>query len=184
MATTTTMTGAAFDQLPYEEGRNLELLQGELIVVPSPTPEHQMIVGGLYVSFVECFRREPGGGALLDSEFVLGRDDRLRSDVAVLLGERWVCLDLKKTPITVAPDIAVEVISPSERTAESDRKVSTYLAVGTQEVWQFYPESQKVFVYRGPKSVTPLYIDDSLSTPLLPGWELPLREIFTTKPKL
>jgi Uma2 family endonuclease len=39
-----TMSGAQFDALPYEEGRRWELLEGELIEVPSPTPEHQDIV--------------------------------------------------------------------------------------------------------------------------------------------
>jgi Uma2 family endonuclease len=179
MATTTTMSGAAFDQLPYEEGRYLELLQGEVIEVSRPTLRHQRIVLTVIVSLHEYFRREPLGEAVPDTEFALGEADRLCPDVAILLGERWAAIDPDRTPIPLAPDIAVEVISPSERTTESDRKVATYLAAGTQEVWQFYSETRKVVVYRGPKSITPLYEGDTLSTLLLPGWEVSVRDIFS-----
>jgi len=178
MATTTTMSGAAYDQLPYEEGRHLELLNGEVIDVPRPTPEHQIIVTILSGSLLDYFRREPGGVALPDCEFAIGEDDRLCPDIAILLTERWASVDRKKTPIPLAPDIAVEVLSPSERATETMRKVWAYLEAGTQEVWQFQPESQKILIYRGAKSITALDISESLSTPLLPGWEISVREIF------
>ena len=178
MATATTMSGTAFDQLPYEEGRHLELLQGEVITVARPTPEHQIIVTILSGSLLDYFRREPGGVALPDCEFALGEDDRLCPDVAILLRERWASVNRKKTPIPLAPDIAVEVLSPSELAIDSMRKVWTYLDAGTREVWQFQPESQKVLIYRGAKSITVLDIGDYLSSPLLPGWEISVREIF------
>src|ERR1022692_4922309 len=178
MATTTTMSGAAFYRLPYEEGRHLELLKGEVVDVPRPTPEHQIIVTILGGSLLDYFRREPGGVALPDCEFAIGEDDRLCPDVAILLKERWASVDRKKTPIPLAPDIAVEVLSPSEGASDTMRKVWTYLDAGTKEVWQFQPESQKVLIYRGVKSITALDIDEILSTPLLPGWEIAIREIF------
>ena len=55
MATTSTMAGAQFDALPYEEGRKWELLDGDLIDVPSPTLEHQSIVGTIYASLRAYF---------------------------------------------------------------------------------------------------------------------------------
>jgi len=178
MATATTMSGAAFDQLPNEESRDLELLQGELIEMPTGTPEHQLIILALASSLYQYFRRERSGGAIPDVEFAFGEDTRLRPDMAVLLGERWDSTNRKQTPIPLAPDIAVEVISPSERTVDSQRKVGIYLAAGTKEVWQFYPESRQVLVYKGAKSITPLDAEDTLSTPLLPGSEVSVLEIF------
>lgn len=118
---------------------------------------------------------------LQESEFALGEDNRLRPDVAILLGEHWDSIDLDKSPILMAPDIAVEVISPSERAENSQRKVDTYLAAGTQEVWQFWPSRQKLVVYRGLKSITPLDIEDTLETPLLPGWEISVRRAFSVR---
>jgi Uma2 family endonuclease len=178
MATSTTMSGAAFDQLPYEEGLHLELLHGEVIEVPRPTPRHQIIAGTLYGSIVGYFRREPGGAALLDCEFAIGGNDRLCPDVAILLKDRWASIDPDKTPIPLAPSIAVEVLSPSERITDTMRKVWAYLEAATQEVWQIEPGSQKVLIYRGAKSVTVFEHGDALETPLLPGWQISVREIF------
>jgi Uma2 family endonuclease len=56
MATIATMTGAQFDALPYEEGRRRELLEGDLIEVSSPTPEHQDIVFNLVTALKQAPR--------------------------------------------------------------------------------------------------------------------------------
>ena len=178
MATTTTMSGAAYDQLPLEEGRHLELLHGEVIEVSRPTPEHQMIVVVLNGSLLNYFRREPVGAALPDCEFALGEDTRLCPDVAILLKERWVSVDRKKSPIPLPPDIAVEVLSPTERSTDSQRKLLTYLKSGVREVWQVVSAGQRVLVYRDTNSFTILEVGQSLTTPLLPGWELPIQELF------
>ena len=172
------MTGAQFDALPYEEGRRWELLDGELIEVPSPTPEHQMIALALAAALREYFRRTGTGGALQDVEFALSSRDRLRPDVCVLLGARWTSLNRKRIPIPGAPDIACEIISPSERTAESARKVRRYLAAGVKEVWQVFPEDREVMVHTSDAPVRFLDAAQPLTTDALPGWTLPLGEIF------
>src|SRR5215469_5181188 len=108
------MTGAAFDQLPDEEGRKWELLEGELIPVPSATPRHRQVASNLNTSIGPYLKRERRGAILPDSEFYLGDSIRLRPDLAVLLNERWDQVDWEKTPIRIAPDIAIEITSPSE----------------------------------------------------------------------
>jgi Uma2 family endonuclease len=178
MATTTSMTGAQFDALPYEEGRRWELVEGELIEVPSATPEHQIIVGKLIMSLGEYFRQSPIGGVLPDVEFALSDRDRMRPDVCVLLGERWTGLNRKRIPIPGAPDIACEIISPSERTAESTRKVRTYLRRGVKEVWQVFPEAREVIVWTADAMTRVLDAGEALSTGALPGWTLPLSGMF------
>ena len=184
MATATTMSGAAFDQLPYEKGRHLELLLGEMIEVTSATPEHQSIVLALGSSLYQYLQRQPYGGALPDVEFALGEDIRLRPDLAILLGERWTSINWKKIPVPVAPNIAVEVVSPSERVTDSLRKIKTYLGAGVQEVWQVSAETQEILIYGSPKSIHALDIGDNLSTPLLPGWQISVREIFGAKQQI
>jgi Uma2 family endonuclease len=182
MATITTMSGAAFDQLPYEEGRHLELVQGEVIRVSSPTPEHQRIARRLLLSLGNYLDREPIGEVLPESEFAPAGWDRVRPDLAVLLGERPNSIDPKQTPIPLAPDIALEVISPSEGAVDSMRKVWEYLAAGTREVWQFYPDSEKILIHRDGEPIVVLTNTQTLTTPLLPGWEISVREVFGTKP--
>jgi Uma2 family endonuclease len=52
MASIATMTGAQFDALAYEEGRRWELIEGELVEVSSPTPEHQILVQKLLLALI------------------------------------------------------------------------------------------------------------------------------------
>ena len=136
------MTGRIFDELPYEEGRRWELLEGELIEVSGATPRHQNIVVRIL--------------------FALGEPARQ--------------LDLDRIPIPGAPDIAIEIISPSERTSESQAKIAAYLRNGVTEVWQFYPKSRMVQIHRGNGSVS-LTSQDQITTPLLPGFNLAVSEI-------
>jgi len=178
MATTTAMTGAAFDQLPYERGRKWELLHGDLISVPSATPRHQLAVISLGGSLYLYFKRDPRGIVIPDSEFALGGAIRVRPDLAVVLNERWTTIDRQKTPIRVAPNIAIEILLPSESFEESLEKILTYLNAGAREVWQVSLKLQKVLIYRDTKSAIVLGTEDLLSTPLLPGWELAVGDIF------
>jgi Uma2 family endonuclease len=178
MATITTTTGAQFDAMPYEEGRRWELVNGELISVPSPTWQHQDIV----FRILQALRRYIETSKLLglagqDVEFALTENDRVRPDVCVLLGENASRLDPTKTPIPGAPDIAIEVISPTERASESHDKVRAYLRAGTSEVWQVYPKSRTVQVHRG-ETGRLLEWSPPLETDLLPGFALHLAALF------
>ncbi|HXU21183.1 MAG TPA: Uma2 family endonuclease [Verrucomicrobiae bacterium] len=169
MAATVTLTGSQFDALPYEDGRRWELLDGELIPVSSPTPERQLILQRILLALMIHLRANPGQGlALTDVEFALDENYRVRPDVLVLLHDRAHSLDMKKIPVPGAPDLAIEIISPSERSSDTQEKLQAYLRYGTREVWQVYPKSRSVVVYRGGESST--LADGELSTPLLEGF--------------
>jgi Uma2 family endonuclease len=168
MATTATMSGLQFDALPYEEGRRRELLEGDLIEVSSPTPRHQAVVFNILLMLRNYFAGRTGI-AMADVEFALSDLLRLRPDVCVLLGERARQLDPDRVPVPGAPDLAVEVISPTERATESHEKVLAYLRNGTAEVWQVFPKSRTVQIHRGTVSVS---LDSSghVTSDLLPGF--------------
>jgi Uma2 family endonuclease len=178
MATTAVMTGAQFDALPYEEGRRWELVDGELISVSSTTLKHQAIVQFIQVALALHFRANAEqGAAFADVEFALAENYRVRPDVFLLLHEHAMSLDWDKVPIPGAPDIAIEVISPSERASDSQQKVEAYLRHGTQEVWQVYPKLKSVVIHRGATSTT-LTANEQVTTPLLPGFSLPVQSLF------
>lgn len=178
MATTATMTGSQFDALPYEEGRRWELLGGELIPLSSPTPEHQLILQRILLAFLLYFQTNPGRGlALTDVEFALDENCRVRPDVLVLLQDRDSKLDPTRVPVPGAPDLAVEIISPTERSSDTQEKLQHYLRTGTQEVWQVYPKSRSVVVHRSKTSLI-LQQNQELSTPLLPGLLLEVKALF------
>jgi Uma2 family endonuclease len=172
-----TLTGAGFDALSYEEGRRWELIEGELVAVSSATLEHQLVAQRLLFALMPYFGKRPGGIVLADVEFALSDANRVRPDVFVLLDERAATLDRSKVPIPGAPDIAVEVISPSERTPESMRKVETYLRHGVREVWQVFPTLREVVVFT-PREYRQLAAAESLTTGLLPDFSLAISSLF------
>jgi Uma2 family endonuclease len=143
----TTMSGLQFDALPYDEGRHWELLEGNLIQVSS-TPRHQTIVFNILMVLWQ-YLAGGKGVSFADVEFALSDLLRLRPDVCVLLNEKATQLNPDRVPVPGAPDIAIEVISPTERAVESHDKIRAYLHNGAIEAWQVFPRSRTVEVYNG-----------------------------------
>ena len=85
-----------------------------------------------------------------------------------MLADRARLLDLDTIPIPGAPDLAVEVISPTERASESQDKVRAYLRNGTREVWQIFPRSRTVSVHT-PTGRIVLEPGSAMTSALLPG---------------
>ena len=78
----------------------------------------------------------------------------------------------------LAPDLAVEVISPSNTAREMERKLQDYLAAGVRLVWYVYPRPQEVHVHTAERHDV-LTLDRELSGgDVLPGFVLPLRQLF------
>lgn len=78
----------------------------------------------------------------------------------------------------LAPDLAIEIFSPSERQKSIDDKVADYLRFGTRQVWVFYPEAQQVIVHLPDGSTRAYGKEDTLTGgDLLPGFELKVAEI-------
>jgi Uma2 family endonuclease len=179
MQATLSITGAAFDELPYDGEKRQELLEGECVEIPSTTPEHQDIVANLSESLRPHLRTSGFGNVYADVEFALGENTRLRPDLAVVLGDTWRNLDRQKIPIPNPPAIAIEVISPSERTSYSTRKVRIYLTRGVQEVWQVFPEDRTILVYSQSTTLANYADQDNLTSPLLPGWGISVSQAFT-----
>lgn len=173
-AVATNLTGSQFDALPYEEGQRWELLDGDLVPVSSPTPAHQEIVFRI-LSAMKRYLAAKNGIASNDVEFGLAGDTRLRPDVWLLLETKAALLDRSRVPIPGSPDLAVEVISPGERTSESIRKVDLYFKHGTREVWQVYPETRQVVVYTDAGEIRRVQAEDILTTALLPDLDFHYR---------
>ena len=78
-----------------------------------------------------------------------------------------------------APELAIEVISPSETGADIQRKVTLLLAAGSQAVWVIYPKTKTVQVNLPDGTSFTRGMKDSLSAPfLLAGWEFPVAKLF------
>lgn len=100
MPTSVLLTGSQFDALPYEQGRQWELLDGEIIVVSSPTPARRVLLQRILLALMLHLQAHPEQGlALTDVEFALDDHCRVRSDILVLRGDRARSLDMHKVPV-------------------------------------------------------------------------------------
>lgn len=76
---------------------------------------------------------------------------------------------------TIAPDLAVEIISPNDLIEEVEAKIREYFAAGVQQVWLVSPQFQMVTIYEAPTKATILQVGDELTSPaLLPGFRCPV----------
>jgi Uma2 family endonuclease len=119
--------------------------------------------------------------ALGECGYVLRRNpDTVRGpDASFVSSERLAAWEARGPFFEGAPDLAVEVLSPSNTRREIEEKVSEYLAAGGREVWVADPEARRITVHRpdeGPRDLGP---DDTLDGgDLLPGFDVPVAELF------
>lgn len=81
--------------------------------------------------------------------------------------------------ISGAPDLAIEVVSPSDTAEDLNRKINQYLAAGGVKVWAAYPRTRQIHVSEKDRPTTILSGDDALTEPgLFPGWSVRVSELF------
>jgi len=177
MPVRTLMTAEQFDALPEEEGRNWELLDGELIEVSSATPKHNRILGRLLM-LIESFAAPRRLGAMLaGTDLAVRKDTRLCPDLGFFLAETWRTVDLDRVPVVETPDIAIEIISPSETAIAINRKTDAYLKWGVKEVWLIDPEVRMIFVH-SIAGIERLSEGAFLFSEPIPCWRIQVADLF------
>jgi Uma2 family endonuclease len=180
MATTSTslMTWEDFERLPDSDGYHREILEGELQVLPPPKSGHTKVAKRAYKILL---RIEEGlGEAYMEAGYKLSESPAtwVQPDISFLRSERVHSAD-EDGYFLGAPDLVVEVISPSESASDIQRKVALCLAAGSQAVWVMYPKTKTVQVHL-PNGTSFTYgMKDTVSAPfLLAGWEFPVAKLF------
>jgi Uma2 family endonuclease len=178
-ATKILLTAEEFDNYPFEEDKRYELDEGEMIETARPAYKHNRIVLTLSVELGIYFRKTRSGEVLNpENLFAISPNTRLAPDAAVILGDRRAELWDAKV-IHIIPDIAVEVLSPSETPRTVHRKLRQYFDAGVKEVWLIDPETREVEVWTGPRLPDIEFTGTTtLTSALLPGFELPLETLF------
>ncbi len=170
---------------PVYEDRSLELVEGEIIEMSKPSGLHGQITFllGLKIG-IHVVENELGTVTAAETGFLLernpdGRDTVRALDIAFLSRAKAPAI-LPDSLVDVAPDLAVEVISPSNKVADMHRKVRQLLAAGTALLWIVHPETRTVEVHTR-SGATTFEGDDVLSGgDVLPGFEIRVRDIFPT----
>ena len=161
-----------------DDGIRHELVQGELIAMSPAGAEHGEVAARLHVSLGSHVRRlKLGETFIADTGFWLSRGpDTVRApDVSFVRSERLVGTEHF---FPGAPDVAIEVTSPSDTYTEVDEKVAAYIAAGARMVIVVNPRAHTATVTT-PTGTQRLTIDDTLEGgDVVPDWSLPLRELF------
>jgi len=174
-----------YEDLPDWEvdGLRHELIGGEHIAEPSPIPRHQVISGNLF-HLLGTWIRERRHGRLLTSpiDVVFSPTDVVGPDLLFIARDRLDIIGAKY--IDGAPDLAVEILSPSSRRRDEVVKRRLYEREGVGEYWVVDPDRESVRVYRlvegGYRRAAELSAGagEVLTCPLFPGLAIPLAEIF------
>jgi Uma2 family endonuclease len=179
MATTKLMTAEEFARIT-EIGR-FDLIDGELISM-SPAGGYQGEVASQFVAaLVEHSRRQPGKVYTAEASFILQRDPDvvLAPDAAFVRASRLPPLAERLGFLPVAPDLAVEIVSPSDRMTAVRRKISTYLMLGTPLVVMVEPRHRRVTLFRPGREPRVLHEGDMIDgDDILPGFQLPVAKLF------
>ncbi|MCA1618309.1 MAG: Uma2 family endonuclease [Acidobacteria bacterium] len=165
----------------------LELIRGEVRRMSPTGITHGVIctrVGGDLRSFVEA--NDLGVVCGAETGFILERDPDtvLGADAAFISHERLATVENPDKFGPFAPDLAVEVLSPSNTRREMEEKIALYFGGGARAVWVFNPKKRTAAVYTSPSDVRVFGEQDVLEGgEVLPGFRLELAKLFAVGKK-
>ena len=165
------------------EDKRYELLDGELIMTPAPGELHQSVSAQLGWRLVQ-FASENNLGRVYHAPFdvVLSDTDVVQPDLLFVSNERGHII----TPENIqgAPDLVVEILSPSTATRDRTFKRTLYARHGVKEYWMVDTTAKDITVLllggRGFEVVDVYGESEPLTSPTLRGFRLKLHDIFLT----
>ncbi len=174
--TTGLLTFEEFERLP-EDPYQCELLEGELIQMPPPELGHAKLSKIVFLLLLQAVEKAHARGEAAELGEVFFETGYK------LPGHSYVIPDVSITHaaqandkyLNGAPAIAVEVISESNTARVMGKKLALYFRHGAREVWYVYRDPLYIVVHFADSSHT--VREGSITTPLLPGFELPLASL-------
>jgi Uma2 family endonuclease len=124
-----------------DDGNRYELHDGELCVVPSPLPIHQIVAQRLFLALNEFARDDGGAVFMAPFDIVLSDYDVAQPDLIYFGPEAARRIDIREH-IPFAPDIAIEVLSPTTARLDRGRKCDLFARYGIAEYWIVDPDAR------------------------------------------
>ncbi len=169
-----------------DDGKRHELIDGEHYVTPSPNLKHQKVSGNVHLLIGVWLEDHPIGQIFYAPfDVVFSRYDVVEPDLLYVSNARSAEV-LTPANVKGAPDLVIEIGSPSTRKRDETIKRHLYERSGVSEYWVVDPDLDIVRVYRreaegfGRAIEVSADAGDILTTPLLPGLALPLARVFKT----
>jgi Uma2 family endonuclease len=181
MAATTLLTSDQFLALPEEfdqHGNRIkdELIGGEVVKIPPASLIHDLIKNRINELLLAYLGANPQLGlkSLVEIGAQVSDADAFIPDVSVVRRGR---LHGQTRVFQGSPEIAIEVVSPTDTAKHLKRKVKAYLEGGPQSVWIVFPEHRSIMVHTA-SSVRELRTGESIIDPLLPGFSTSVAAFF------
>jgi len=176
-------TSADLELFP-DNGNRYEIIDGELIVTRAPNWKHQKVVGSL-ITELHIWSEKTGLGEAVGAPGIIFADaDHVIPDVVWASNKILEEYLDEKGHLTAAPELIIEVLSKSKADQERDleKKLKLYSVQGVREYWVCNYEAKKIMVFRRDRAVLKLactlFLEDVLTSPLLPDFECLVEKIF------
>jgi Uma2 family endonuclease len=170
---------------PEDDGLRHELIDGEHFVTASPNTRHQRLAGRLHLALATHLDRFPEQGEVFIArlDVIFSPYDVVEPDLLVVAGDQQEIVTEQN--IQGAPAIVIEILSPSTRTMDQQRKRQLFERSQVREYWIVDPDADAVTMYRRcadssfPQvSRLTAAAGDTLASPSLRDFELSLVELF------
>ncbi len=167
-----------------DDGKRHELIDGEHYMTAAPNLRHQKLLGRLYLAIADYLRAHPGIGEVYFAplDVVFSNWDIVEPDLLFVAADQREILTEKN--VVGAPALVVEILSPSTRSRDRQLKHRLFEKSGVREYWMIDPDCDTVTVVRRGDGGGFTVREEigaaagALTTPLLPGWVLPLGPLF------
>ena len=174
-----------FDEVPVADELTVppgfEMIDGELVEMP-PTTEEASWIGGQLFAVINEFCMAHNLGRVYPQETVFrgfpGERITIRKPDAAFVGKDRLAPRPSKKDLAIPPDLAAEVLSPTDAAEDINRKIEQYLAAGVRLVWVVDPDTRMVFVFRSNGTVSKVRETEELDgEDVLPGFRCPVSRV-------
>ncbi len=163
------------------EGSQYQLITGELVMTPAPSPRHQIISGNLFRK-ISHFVDEKRAGRILYSpvDVYLGDENAYQPDIVFISKDRQETI--RDDGVHGAPDLVIEILSPSTAYYDIRQKFKIYEKYGVAEYWIVDPGTNSIEIYSNEEgrflATSKAEGQGAVESPLLKGLKLTIEDVF------
>ncbi len=176
------------DYLLWKFEERVELLRGKIRQVAAPNRAHQRISGNVHHFLKNALWKSPCEVYAAPFDVRLTRFDKRKDMEVTTVVQPDLCVICDPEKLDVlgcigAPDLVIEILSPGNSKTEMRDKFDLYEEAGVKEYWLIHPDERAVQIYLLNESgkyigLRPFVEDDSITTPIVPGLTVVLRDVF------